>query len=116
MKTKIFLLLQLLSLIIIAQSNYIRNTDIQFVNNNFGCVLRNDGIISITKNGGINWSHSLVEKDVYLRNIYFVDELKGLVTTKNRMFRTNDAGATWVIDSTITDFQFESILFINDST
>ncbi len=116
MRIKMFLLLQLLSLVIIAQTNYIQNTDVQFVNNNFGCVIRNDGIISITKNGGINWTQSLVKKDVSLRNFYFVDELRGWVTTKDRLYKTNDAGATWVLDSSITNFQFESILFINDST
>lgn len=73
---------------------------IQFVDNLNGFAIVAKGILKVTKDGGNTWiEHSLPLTDPVATDIHFVNNACGYLTLNGVIYRTDDAGKTWSLQS-----------------
>jgi photosystem II stability/assembly factor-like uncharacterized protein len=69
-------------------------TACDFINSNEGWVIGWDGICGKTIDGGLTWNFVDLGEDG-LREIKFIDEDNGIITSQFRIFRSSDGGRNW---------------------
>jgi photosystem II stability/assembly factor-like uncharacterized protein len=69
-------------------------TACDFINPMVGWVVGGDGVCGKTTDGGQSWSFVNLG-DENLKEIKFLDQNNGIITSQFRVFRTSDGGANW---------------------
>ncbi|MCK7516547.1 MAG: YCF48-related protein [Ignavibacteriales bacterium] len=89
---------------------------INFLNDNFGFCVGNDGIILKTTNGGDNWSLMFYDPDLWLLSVYIINEQNGVaVGNYGLILMTTDSGENWNQIVPITSEKLNAIQFVNDN-
>ncbi|MBE7477656.1 MAG: hypothetical protein HS131_13110 [Ignavibacteriales bacterium] len=83
-------------------------TNLSFPTEEKGFVTGGKMLLAKTTNEGENWSRTIVNAD--LLNIFFSDEYKGIINSKDLIYTTNDGGYT--LDTLLT-FPYNQILYMD---
>lgn len=102
---------------VVTTTNFYDIWEIEFINQDTGFVLPNNGSIGVqrTQDAGVNWTGVLGE---FALSMDFPSPQMGYVTkaSSSGIFRTPNAGNTWENAYTGINFTVEDVSFINDST
>ncbi len=86
--------------------------------NRFWLMSQTKNIILYTTNGGDNWDSTLInyfDNFSYITAIFFIDSLKGFITTdKGFILQTNDGGKNWIQKDIGLDKFLNTIYFYNN--
>lgn len=88
------------------------------LNNNYGFIVGQGGVILKTTDGGLNWTSLTTGISWDLNNAFFQDEDNGwVVSTSGRTYYTTDGGQNWTYDliSAASDYDFNDIGFVNSN-
>uniref|UniRef100_A0A7V2ZHI1 T9SS type A sorting domain-containing protein n=1 Tax=Ignavibacterium album TaxID=591197 RepID=A0A7V2ZHI1_9BACT len=76
-----------------------------------------------TTNGGQSWIQQTGLNIWESRDIYFLDSLTGLIVESNKLYKSTDAGVTWILNPDVTGFSiaarlshYDDIIFVTGYT
>lgn len=88
------------------------------LNNNYGFIVGQGGVILKTTDGGVNWTSLTTGISWNLNNAFFLDNNNGwVISTSGRTYYTTDGGQNWTYDliSVASDYDFNDIGFVNSN-
>jgi photosystem II stability/assembly factor-like uncharacterized protein len=68
---------------------------VYFSDSKRGWAAGDDGIVMHTEDGGRTWVRQLIDTTDSVNDVYFRDKEDGYLLAGNRVFKTEDSGATW---------------------
>ncbi|MCF8404464.1 MAG: T9SS type A sorting domain-containing protein [Bacteroidales bacterium] len=90
-------------------------TDIQFVSDQSGWVVGENGTLLRTTNAGLNWEQHYLYSDQDLFSVHFLDEMTGWVGGKYySLYKTNNGGTIWE-KVTTNLYKISHLQFINEA-
>ncbi|MGB5287793.1 MAG: YCF48-related protein, partial [Ignavibacteriaceae bacterium] len=88
---------------------------VNFIDENFGCVVGSDGTILMTTNGGEIWQDKSFDNHPRYTSVQFTDENICYATGVGKVIKTTNGGETWEVKlDTLTGYE-SNIFFIDNN-
>ena len=96
---------------------------IHFENSNVGYAGGDNGIFLKTINGGAQWNYTIIDSNINVETVFFVNASTGWIGCTNltpldssQILKTTDGGSSWVAQKTSGPHEYTSIFFIDNNT
>ena len=90
---------------------------IEFIDNNTGWAVCNNGYVVKSTDFGNNWNAIILDTSIDISDVYFFDNNTGwLIANMGRIYKTINSGINWSLQFTYSNANLRAIQFVNNST